>query len=52
MIKRCLKKAVRVINFENIRDHSLSRFKKQNLLCFDAIVEQEIGSYMSEFEIM
>ena len=49
-IKRCLKKAVRAINFAKARDHSLPLFKKQNLLCFDDIVELEIGKFMFSVE--
>ena len=49
-IKRCLKKAVRAINFAKARDHSLPLFKKQNLLFFDDIVELEIGKFMYTVE--
>ncbi len=49
-IKRCLKKAVRAINFAKTRDHSLPLFKKQNLLCFDDIIELEIGKFMFSIE--
>ena len=49
-IKRCLKKAVRAINFAKTRDHGLPLFKKQNLLCFDDIVELEIGKFMFSIE--
>ena len=49
-IKRCLKRAVRAINFAKFQDHSLPLFKKQNLLCFDDIVELEIGKFMYSVE--
>ena len=43
-IKRCLKRAVRAINFAKFQDHSLPLSKKQNLLCFDGVVELGVGS--------
>ena len=49
-IKRCLKKAIRAICFAKARAHSLPLFKKQNLLCFDDIVELEIGKFMYSIE--
>ena len=49
-IKRCLKRAVRTINFAKFQDHSLPLFKKQNLFCFDDIVELEIGKFMYSVE--
>ena len=49
-VKRCLKKAVRAINFAKFRDHSLPLFKKQSLLCFDDIVELELGKFMFSVE--
>ena len=45
-IKRCLKRAVHAINFAKFQDHCLPLFKKQNLLCFNDIVELEIGQLM------
>ena len=49
-IKRCLKKAIRAISLSKARAHSLPLLKKQNLLCFDDIVELEIGKFMYSIE--
>ena len=49
-MKRCLKKAIRAICFAKAQAHSLPLFKKQNLLCFDDIVELEIGKFMYSIE--